>query len=95
MPTIHQIILTTLLSAFIILGAMKTEIRYKIRDYFDILSNRTEKKQFKLVSDMLDCDYCLSFWLSLSIAITAFILTKDSSWLLTPFLAAPLIRFLL
>ena len=85
MPTIHQIIFTTLLSAFIILGAMKTEIRYKIRDYFDILSNRTEKKQFKLVSDMLD----------LSIAIIAFILTKDSSWLLTPFLAAPLIRFLL
>ena len=56
MPTIHQIIFITVLSTFIILGAMKTEIRYKIRDYFDILSNRTEKKQFKLVSDMLDCD---------------------------------------
>ena len=52
MPTIHQIIFVALFSAFIILGAMKTEIRYKIRDYFDILSNRTEKKQFKLVSDM-------------------------------------------
>ena len=79
MPTIHQIIFVALFSAFIILGAMKPEITYKLRDYFDILSNRTEKKQFKLISDMLDCDYCLSFWLSLSIAIIAFILTKDSS----------------
>lgn len=95
MPTIHQIIFITLLSAFIILGAMKTEIRYKVRDIFDALYFTCERKLFKLIASMLDCDYCLSFWLSLSIAIIAFILTKDSSWLLTPFLATPLIRFLL
>lgn len=74
---------------------MKTEYRYKVRDYFDVLFNRTGKKYFKLISDMLDCDYCLSFWVSLSIAIVAFILTLDYTWLITPILTTPLIRFLL
>lgn len=84
-----------LLAAFIILWAMKTEYRYKVRDYFDTLSNRTGKKYLKLVSNMLDCDYCLSFWVSLTIAVLAFAITHDYSWLLTPFLTTPLIRFLL
>lgn len=95
MPTIYQIIHITLLSSFVILLATKTECRYKARDFFDVLSNRTRKKYLKLVSDMLDCDFCLSFWVSLIFAIVAFIITLDYSWLITPFLATSLIRFLL
>jgi hypothetical protein len=74
---------------------MKTEYRYKVRDFFDIQFNRTGKKYFKLISDMLDCDFCLSFWVSLVIAALIAIITFDFSWLLIPFMSTPLIRFLL
>jgi hypothetical protein len=95
MPTIYQIIYIVLITAFIILWSMKTEYRYKVRDFFDIQFNRTGKKYFKLISDMLDCDFCLSFWVSLVIAALIAIITFDFSWLLIPFMSTPLIRFLL
>ena len=84
-----------MITAFIILWSMKTEYRYKVRDFFDIQFNRTGKKYFKLISDMLDCDFCLSFWVSLVIAALIAIITFDFSWLLIPFMSTPLIRFLL
>lgn len=74
---------------------MKTEYRYKVRDFFDTQFNRTGKKYFKLISDMLDCDFCLSFWISLVITALIAIITFDFSWLLIPFMSTPLIRFLL
>lgn len=95
MPTIHQIIYVVLLASFAILWTMKTEYRDRARDYFDIQFNRTNKKIFKLLAEMLDCDYCLSFWVSFLIALIAFIITQDFTWLLVPFLTTPLIRFLL
>lgn len=93
MPTIHQIIIITLLAAFIILWSMKTECRYLIRDKFDKLSDKN--KIYQLIVKMLDCDFCLSFWVSSALAIFMFIIAFDYSWLIVPFLSTPLIRFIL
>lgn len=95
MPTIYQIIIITLLAAFIILWSMKTEYRYLIRDKFDTLSNRKKNKVYHLIAEMLDCDFCLSFWVSLAVAFYMYILTFDYSWLIVPFLSTPLIRFII
>lgn len=95
MPTIYQIVIVALLSAFIILGATKTGIRDKVRDIFDALYFTYEQKLFKLIASMLDCDYCFSFWMSLFICIIAFALTFDLTWLIVPVLSTPLTRFLL
>lgn len=95
MPTIHQIIIITLLAAFIILWSMKTEYRYLVRDKFDELSCKKKNKAYQLIAKMLDCDFCLSFWVSLILAMYMFIITFDYSWLAVPFLSTPLIRFIL
>lgn len=95
MPTIYQIIVIALLAAFFILWFTKTEYRYKVRDIFDSLYFMYKIKVFQVVAKMLDCDFCLSFWVSLIIALCMFILTFNYSWLTTPFLSTPLIRFIL
>jgi len=95
MPTIYQITIIALLTAFIILGATKTEIRYKVRDAFDSLYLKRKIKLYVLIASMLNCDYCFSFWMSLLISIVAFIISRDTTWLLTPILSTPIARFLL
>lgn len=49
----------------------------------------------KLISELVECDLCLSFWLSLILAIILAIIFKDMSIIIIPFLSTPITRFLL
>lgn len=88
MPEIREIIEVALIAAFIILFLGKTGLRTKLRDYFDT-------KGISLFADMLDCDFCLSFWLCFCIAFGFLILGYEIHFLITLLCAAPITRFIL
>lgn len=87
MSTIYQIIVVSLLSAFIILVMNKSEMRDKLRDYNCRIAN------FK-IAKMLECDFCFGFWIAVVIATILSVITFDTSWMLVPFMSAPITRFL-
>lgn len=76
----------SLIIAFIILMGNKTGIRYKIRDYCDIW-------HLSFMAKMLDCDFCLCFWLSVLNTFLILVIFKEPMLLLLPFLSTPLARF--
>lgn len=78
--------LVSLLAAFIILTGNKTYLRYKLRDKCDIW-------HMSLIAKMLDCDFCLSFWLSVLIAIALAVLSHEYYLFVLPFLSTPLARY--
>lgn len=49
----------------------------------------------KLISEMFSCDFCLSFWTSLVLAIAMAIVLGDTGILIIPILSTPIIRVLL
>lgn len=87
MPTLYQIILIALFSAFIELFMSKSGFRYWLRDQCDYTG-------FTIVAKMLDCDFCLGFWLSVIISIAVVLITLDPSYIYVPVFAIPIIRFL-
>ena len=87
MPTIYQIIIIALLVAFIILLMNRTGARIKLRDFND-------KIGISIIAEMLDCDFCLSFWLSVFITLIFRVLGYDISFLI-PFCTTPIVRYLL
>lgn len=92
MSTIYQIAVVTLFVAlfvaFIILFLEKTELRSIMRDMCD-------KKHLRLLADMLDCDFCFSFWLSTLISLCIAVLLQDCAFLIIPILSTPITRILL
>lgn len=48
-----------------------------------------------ILAKMLSCDFCLSFWSSLGISIMMCFVIRDLSLVLTPFIAAPIIKKLI
>lgn len=87
MPTIYQIIVLALIAAFIVLVMSKAETRYKLRDLCD-------EKGLKQIAKMFDCDFCFGFWSAVAVAVVITIVTADVGWLVSPFLSAPITRFL-
>ena len=87
MPTIHQIIIVSTITAFIILFLNKTGYRDRIRNFCDMKNKR-------LIAEMLDCDFCLSFWTSVLITLI-FILLGFNYSLLVPICSTPIIRYIL
>lgn len=49
----------------------------------------------KLISEMFSCDFCLSFWTSLVLAIAMAIVLNKADILVIPVLSTPIIRSLL
>ncbi len=88
MPTLYQIILIALFSAFVELFMSKSGFRYWLRDQCDNID-------FTLIAKMLDCDFCLGFWLSVIISIAMVLITLDPSYFCVPVFATPIIRFLI
>ena len=87
MSAIYQTIVVALIATFVILLLGKTGLRTKLRDFSD-------EQGVSLIADMLDCDFCLSFWTCLFIAIGFW----DACWephLLVIFCAPPITRYLL
>ena len=87
MPILHQILIVALLAAFIVLFLNKTGMRTKLRDWND-------KIGISLTADMLDCDFCLSFWTCFCV-VMAFLLLGFEISMLVPFCATPITRYLL
>ena len=81
---LERIIIIGLLSNFILLLISKWGIREKM-----------QQKGFKLLSQMANCDFCISFWINICICIGAYILTKDIQYLYIPFLSTPITRILI
>lgn len=94
MPTIYFIamVLSLLLAslyialtaAFIILLIGKLGIR----DY-------VVARAPKLLSQLFDCDFCLSFWVSAALTIILAVFFKDMSILLVPVISTPITRILI
>lgn len=88
MSAICKIIIVALGAAFIVLLMNKTGLREKMRDALDL-------KGVKFIPDMLDCDFCISFWSAVVICFVASIFTLDFTWLFIPVFSSPLTRNLI
>lgn len=88
MPTLYQVIYVALIVAFTVLFLGKTGLRTKIRD-------KADEFGIGLVADMLECDFCLCFWLSFIASFIIAFLTCDISMFLIPFLSTPIARFMI
>jgi hypothetical protein len=91
MPTIYQIALVACFSAFIILILGKTEIRYKFRD----LCLQKDLKFCRLLAEMLECDLCISFWISVVISTVLAIFARETGLLLIPMFSTPITRLMI
>ena len=49
----------------------------------------------KLISQMYECDFCLSFWISVVFTIGIIISEHNLSYVYVPFISAPITRRLL
>lgn len=84
MSTIHFIAVISLAAAFIILLIEKIGLR-----------NYIIATAPKLISELFECDFCLSFWTSLILAIILAIFFGDMSILFIPLLSTPITRILI
>lgn len=90
MSTIHFIVLflvvlfTALTAAFTILLIGKLGIR-----------NYIIARAPKLISQLFECDFCLSFWISVILAVILAIFFSEFSILFIPILSTPITRILL
>lgn len=81
---LQALIYISLASAFIILLIGKIGIR-------DGIIARAPK----LISQLFDCDFCLSFWTSLILAIILAIFFGEMSIILIPIISTPITRILI
>lgn len=81
---LNTIFIVALAASFFILTITKMGIR-------ECLMKVSNPFFYKL----LDCDFCLGFWVSCFISLFLFIIFGDAEVLVIPFFTAPLIRFLL
>lgn len=81
---LEQIVLVGLLAAFVIIMSNRTGLR----GYVTAVS--TGK-----ITELLQCDFCLCFWVNLIIAVTFTLCTMDVDYLYIPFFSTPFTRFLL
>lgn len=49
----------------------------------------------RLISELLGCDYCLSFWISAIFAVSVSLATQWPEALMIPVISTPIARFLL
>lgn len=85
MRFLFEIALVALAAAFIILFMGKTGLRNMFITYSPI----------KLLSQLFECDFCLSFWTSLALCLIWAVITKDYYALLIPIFSTPITRILL
>ena len=81
---ITDILLVALGAAFIVIFFGRIGLRE------NIIARAT-----KLVSELFDCDFCLSWWICVTVAVIAAIIDWDASILITPLFATPITRALL
>ena len=90
MSTVHFIITffvllhVALMAAFVILLIGKLGIRSMVI-----------AKAPKLISQLFDCDFCISFWVSVILAIILAILVGETTFLFIPVVSTPITRILI
>lgn len=88
MPEIHKIIQIALFTAFIILFLERTGLKQKMIDFFAV-------KKLMLLTKLLECDFCLSFWVASIISICYSLILNDPLIMLSPIFTTPLTRYIL
>lgn len=81
-------IVTACVSAFIILAFTKLGLRDKVINFCDA-------KGLKFFGSLLNCDFCLSFWLTVVLSVIAFLFAAHALLFLLIVVSPPLTRFLL
>lgn len=81
---LSALICIALVSAFTILLIGKLGIR-----------NEIITRAPKLISQLFDCDFCLSFWLSLILAIILAIFFNEIDVIFIPIISTPITRILI
>lgn len=84
MLVLHQIIIVALITTFIVLLISKIGLRGFI------ITKGPEK-----VSQLFSCDFCLCFWIGLTITLIAYFVVGWSFTLILPACSTPIARFLL
>lgn len=84
MPVLHQIVIVALITTFIVLFISKIGLR----DFIIIRSP-------ELVSKLFSCDFCLCFWIGLTIALIAHFVVDWPFTLILPACSTPIARYLL
>lgn len=79
-----HVIIIALISAFVILFITKVGLR-------DFAIERSPK----LISEMFNCDFCLSFWTNVCIAFIVICYTGFLPFIAVPIFATPITRLLI
>lgn len=82
-----QSVMVALFVAFAILFMGRSGIRTKLRDFHDEIDAPR-------VAEMLDCDFCLSFWMCVAVVVVLWFLDIKVSPMLL-FTVPPLVRIIL
>ena len=77
-------IVIALLSAFVILFANKIGLI----EYLVNIPN-------KFISKLVQCNFCMSFWIALFISIIIIVLTKDFKYIFIPIISSPISRLVI
>lgn len=85
MQFLQSLVFSASLAAFVILFISKIGLR----------DNIIMKSPVKLISQLFECDFCLSFWANVCISILICIAMKDPKYIVIPFFAAPLTRIMI
>ena len=85
MSALHQVIFIALAAAFIILFIDKVGLRGKV----------IEKCPIELISKMFECDFCISFWTSVILAVIIAIISNNVIAIAYPVFTTPIVRLLL
>lgn len=93
MPEIYIMILTVLMYAVIIacIASFTIMLLEKLG-----MRDRIVERAPMLISKLFDCDFCLSFWTSLILAVIFALITRELSiFIIVPFISTPIARMLL
>ena len=84
MPALHQIVIVALIAAFTILFIS----RIGLRDFIIMHSP-------KPISELFSCDFCLCFWIGLTITLIAHFVVGWPFTFILPACSTPIARYLL
>lgn len=77
-------VIAATLSAYLLILAAK----WKVVEWMQV-------KGWKWLSDLANCDFCLSWWLNVIVCLVAAVVTGNTMWIAVPFFATMLTRKLI
>lgn len=77
-------VIAATLSAYLLILAAK----WKVVEWMQV-------NGWKWLSDLANCDFCLSWWVNVIVCLVAAVVTGDTMWIAVPFFATMLTRKLI